>query len=366
MTDHLAAAPDADPTAPPPEPAPVRRPSRRRRVARRLFWAFLPLVLVPALVLGGVLGAYTVHGSGAVDRSVRSTGQDAYWLGHAWVDGRRTQADVDALAKQLGDSGIRDLFVHAGPFADDGTLDAQLRPRAAWLVEALHTALPGVRVQAWLGDVLADNRMDLSRPATRNAVLAGVDDVLADGFDGVHYDFEPAEDGDASFLVLLAATREHTRAQGAQLSVAAPRLEPVSGLQTVMNLFPFHQVRWTLDYLHQVGELVDQVAIMTYDSALPLETAYRGYVRRQTDIALTAVPDGTTVLIGAPAYHEQRINRYDFAETVAAAVSGVQLALADQGDESQRPAVGIALYVDFTATDEDWADYQQGWAPLDS
>lgn len=362
MTDQLA--PEVESASPDGAPEAVRRPSWRRRLARRLFWSAVPLVVVPVLVIGGVVGVFAVHGASTVDTSIRSTGQDAYWLGHAWVDGRKDQDDVDALAQQLRGSGIRDLFVHAGPYADDGELDADLRPRAQWLIGALHTALPQVRVQAWLGDVVGGDRMDLSSVTTRNAVLAGVDDVLADGFDGVHLDFEPIENGDLDFLVLLAAVREHTRAQDAQLSVAVPKVEPLSWVEAVMSVVPFHLPRWSPGYLGQVAELVNQVAIMTYDTALPTETAYRGYVRRQTEVALRVVPDNVTLLIGAPAYHEQRINRYDSAETVAGAVSGVQLALAAD-DESERPAVGLALYVDFTATDQDWSSYQDGWAPLD-
>jgi hypothetical protein len=37
------------------------------------------------------------------------------------------------LAAALRGTGIHDLFVHAGPFRDDGTLDTGLRPRARWL-----------------------------------------------------------------------------------------------------------------------------------------------------------------------------------------------------------------------------------------
>ena len=310
------------------------------------------------MVATGV-GIFMVRGSGSVDTSIRSSGQDAYWLGHAWVDGRKSQADLDALVTQLKDTGIHDLFVHTGPFADDGTLDPGLRPNDRWLVQALHTALPGVRVQAWLGDVLSGHRMDLSSPQTRARILTGVTGVLADGFDGIHYDFEPVRDGNQSLLALLTATHSVTEAQHAVLSVATPALDRLPGLYLALKLLP-PQTQWTTSYLRQVADRVDQVAIMAYDSSLPSERAYRGYVRSQTEIALRTLPADVGLLIGAPAYHDHKINRFDFAETVSASISGVQLALA--GRARERP-VGIALYVDFTATSDDWASYRRNWAP---
>jgi hypothetical protein len=48
---------------------------------------------------------------------------------------------------------------------------------------------------------------------------------------------------------------------------------------------------------------VNEVALMVYDTALPSRRAYSGYVRRQTELALRAVPDDVTLLIGLPAYH---------------------------------------------------------------
>src|SRR6266581_5778228 len=82
-----------------------------------------------ALMLGSVAGALLLI-AGAVGGALwaedmgkptaHTRGQDAYWLGHAWVDGRKSETDVAGLAKQLSGSGIRDLFVHTGPLSNDG------------------------------------------------------------------------------------------------------------------------------------------------------------------------------------------------------------------------------------------------------
>jgi hypothetical protein len=96
---------------------------------------FLRITVIVLLVLVVPLGAYAVslrvHFAGDPSTEARTRNQDAFWLGHAWVDGRKTAADVTALAQQLQGTGIRDLYVHAGPLEHDGTLPlAKVSPRA--------------------------------------------------------------------------------------------------------------------------------------------------------------------------------------------------------------------------------------------
>lgn len=331
------------------------RLNRRRRVVLIVGLVLVPVVLfVGGLAAGGT--ALALHARGTPSPTARSAHSDALWMGHAWVDGKRSQADVDALARRLDGTGIRDLYVHAGPLQDDGTLPADRHPRGPWLVEALHRAVPGIRVHAWLGDVIAPDRMVLTDARTRERVLAGARAVLADGFDGVHYDFEPVEDGNPGFLALLRDTKELAHADGRLVSVAAHQVEPLPGLRRPLTL-AVDPRWWSTRYLGQVAGLVDQIAIMSYDTAMPTSAAYTGYVRRQTEIALRAVPAGTGLLIGLPAYHQDTFT-HRRSETVAAAVRGVRLGA---GDAPPRPGFGVALYVDFTATETDWRDYRAGW-----
>jgi hypothetical protein len=331
------------------------RPSRRRLAVLVVTVLSVPVVVVAGgLALGGT--ALALHARGTPSPVARGTGSDALWLGHAWVDGHRTGADVDALARRLAGTGIRDLYVHAGPLDDDGTLPPSRYPRGAWLVGALHRAVPGVRVHAWLGDVVAPDRLVLTDAATRARVLDGARAVLATGFDGVHYDFEPVADGDPGLLVLLRDTAALAHGQGRLVSVAAHQVEPLAGLGRPLAL-AVPPRWWSRDYLARVGGLVDQVAIMSYDTAMPTGAAYTGYVRRQTEIALRTVPAGTGLLVGLPAYHGTTLTHRG-SETVPAAIRGVRLGL---GGSAPRPGFGVALYVDFTATAADWQAYRTGW-----
>ncbi|WP_248964051.1 hypothetical protein [Sphaerisporangium perillae] len=315
------------------------------------------LSVPPLLLVASGISLYLLDAGEPVARS-QAAGQDAMWLGHAWVDGRNGERELSALADRLRGGGIGDVYVHTGPLEDDGTLSASLYPRAAWAVTALHRAVPGLRVHAWLGQLVEPGRLDLSSPSVRANVVRAAEQVLTAGFDGVHYNFEPVPDGDTGLLDLLDSTRAAIPPARATLSMSVHHIEPLPGIAFAGNALLGHPKWWTPGYLTQVARRLDQVAVMSYDTAQPTEALYSGYVRRQTELALAAVPPSTRLLMGLPAYHDDNLLRHHLAETVAAGVRGVRLGL---GTDS-RPGFGVALYVDFAATPADWAAYHRIWS----
>ncbi|CAL9464267.1 hypothetical protein [Streptomyces sp. enrichment culture] len=350
-----ASDPDPDPA---PKPASPSRP-RKRRVLR-LLGALLALLLLPLLTAETAL---RINYTGDPAPGTRTRHRDALWLGHAWVDGRKTDRDVEALARRLRDTGIRDLYVHSGPLEHDGTLPASAYRKARWFTDAVHRELPGVRVQAWLGDVLATETPDglrLERAATRTAILASTRAVLDAGFQGAHFDLEPLHSGDRNYLALLDDLRDLTHARGAVLSVAAHQIDPLPAFHSFWGTTTGHPKWWSQAYFGQVARRVDQIAVMSYDTMQPTQGLYGGYVAQQTSLALEVTPDGTDLLMGLPFYHENRFGHWAHAETVPAAVRGVRLGLSRT--DAGRARFGVALYVDFAATEADWRAYRDGWA----
>ncbi|TYB58581.1 glycoside hydrolase family 18 protein [Nonomuraea sp. PA05] len=314
----------------------------------------LALALAVVLALGGLLAAaLRIQFTGAPAAWAKSTGNDALWLGHAWVDGRRTEQDVQKLAVRLRTTGIKDVYVHSGPFEWDGRLDPAKYPNAGNFVQWMRKHLPGIRISAWLGQAVK-NGLDLDDAASRANVLAGVAAIMKQGYDGIHYNFEPIGDDDAEFLDLLDRTRQHTRL----LSTSTPQIEPFFGMRLTARAVLGHDKYWSEGYFRQVVDRVDQVAIMTYDSFTPSQSLYGGYVARQARLALDLVPDSKALYIGAPAYHDHGVPWLDQAESVAMAAEGARLALSDHG---RRERFGLALYVDFAATEEDWREYMLRW-----
>ncbi|MFI1756623.1 glycosyl hydrolase family 18 protein [Streptomyces sp. NPDC020571] len=353
------AVPAAEPTAadgaqPPPGPR-----KKRLRRTRRITLAVLLVLLLPLLTAEAALRV-TYMGDPADGTHTRD--RDAIWLGHAWVDGRKKDADLTALARGLRTTGIRDLYVHTGPMEHDGTLPEALYPKARWLIDGVHRQLPGVRVQAFLGDVLATEGPDgmrLEQADTRAAVVDSARQVLDAGYDGVHLDLEPLHSDDRNYLSLLDDVRAVTRARDAQLSVAAHQIDPLPALHSVFGLFTQHPKWWSQDFFGQVARRVDQIAVMSYDTAQPLESTYGGYVAQQTSLALEVTPPTTHLLMGLPFYHESNFDHWGHAETVAAAVRGVRLGLSRT--DADRELFGVAPYIDFAATDTNWEEYRDGW-----
>ncbi|MER6944894.1 hypothetical protein ABT294_12800 [Nonomuraea sp. NPDC000554] len=324
----------------------------RTVIRRGLRLLALALVVVVAL-LGLLAGALRLQFTGDPAAWAKSTGNDALWLGHAWVDGRRTEQDFQGLAARLRTTGIRDLYVHSGPFEWDGRLDPAKYPNARNFVQWGKKYLPGVRLSAWLGQAVK-NGLDLDDPKARQNVLDGVADIMRTGFDGVHYNFEPIGDGDTDFLVLLDQTRRLT----GLLSTSTPQIEPYPLMRPVARALLSHDKYWSQGFFRQVVDRVDQVAIMTYDSGTLSQSLYGGYVARQAALALDLVPQDRSLFVGAPAYHDHGLSWSDDAESVAVAAQGARLALSDHGP---RERFGLALYVDFAATEEDWREYTSQW-----
>ncbi|MEV6288237.1 hypothetical protein [Kribbella sp. NPDC051770] len=332
--------------------------SRRRRV-------ITVLLLVALLAIPLPLSAYAVslrlHYTGDPAPRALTRGRDAVWLGHAWVDGRKTTADVTALAERLATTGVRDLYVHAGPLEHDGSLAVtKVSPTARWFTDAMGEAAPGVRVQAWLGDIVQPAKnpgMDLEDPAVRDRVTASSAAVLDQGFDGIHFDFEPVHSGSAGFLAVLDQVHRLAAERGVPLSVAAAQIDPLWSLNSVALAVADEGKWWSQDYFAEVARRVEQIAVMSYDTAMPLESLYGGYVAKQTRLALEVTPAHVDLLMGLPAYWEDNFSHRGRAETVEAAVRGARLGLGTNPKQN----FGLAIYVDFTATEAHWTAYRTGW-----
>ncbi|MDH6129648.1 hypothetical protein [Kitasatospora sp. GP82] len=329
--------------------------SRRRRAAVAGLLG-LAVLLIPVV---SAAAALRLQYAGEPAAEARTRGRDAVWLGHSWVDGRKGDADLAGLTRQLAGTGIRDLYVHTGPLEHDGSLDPVKYPQARRFVASVHQALPGLRVQAWLGDVVAPETdgLRLEQADTRDRVTASARQALDLGFDGVHFDLEPIRSGSAGFLSLLDQVHAVTAERGAPLSVAAPQIDPLPGLHSVSVALTDHGKWWSQAYFTQVARRVEQIAVMSYDTAMPVESLYGGYVAQQTSLALEATPPQVDLLMGLPAYWDDTFGHRGSAETVAAAVRGARLALG----RSERQTFGLALYVDFAATPEHWDAYRRGW-----
>ncbi len=346
-----------------PEPASESGKRRRRPWVRRVGRIALVLALVLIVPLLAVETTLRVNYMGDPADGTHTRGRDAMWLGHAWVDGRKKDADVTALARRLKDTGVRDLYVHTGPLEHDGTLPESLYPRARWFIDAVHRELPGVRVQAFLGDVLANGGpegLELSDAATRAEVVRSAGQVLDTGYEGVHLDLEPLHSGDGNYLDLLDDLRELTRERDAQLSVAAHQIDPLPHLPLRRGPRRRPPQVVVAEVLRPGGAArrPDRRDVVRHRAPL------REHLRRIRGPADLPRPGGH------PAHHppadgpalllrEQPQPLGSMPETVAAAVRGARLGLSRT--DPDRELFGLAPYIDFAASETNWKEFEDGW-----
>ncbi|WP_235958732.1 glycoside hydrolase family 18 protein [Actinomadura macrotermitis] len=332
-----------------------------RRALRWTGWAAAYLAGLVALVFAGSWVWWQQP------PSARGTGTNALWARHQWVGEPHTEAEYRDLGALLKRNRITDVFFHAGPFEADGTVPPAKYRNAAKLIEAVRRHAPGVRAQAYLGQIRTVDGVgvtDLDDPAVRERVLA-TDKIFLDlGFAGIHYDFEPVYPDDRAYLTLLDRTRELTRARGRLLSVAVEQPTLVDAAQPVYKaLIPrtgtvHYPPRPTEDFLRALADRADQVAIMTYDVSLPTRSLVGLHFAAHTERTLRLIGDRTTVFMGVPTYRPLM----DWAEDLPGALRGVRRGV----DALDRPPVrpyGVGIYADWTTDSADWQRYRANWLP---
>jgi hypothetical protein len=243
---------------------------------------------------------------------------------------------------------VADVYVPAGQVDATGRLAGV--PRAASLLGWFHRTLPHATVCAWLTGAVGRGHLDLDDSATQQHLVASARALLKAGFTGISYDLSPVASGNTGLLTVLAKTRA---LHPAVLSVDTPKLEPLAGTGLLAALLMRHPVFWTSGYLSQVASRVTQVAVLGFDTGVPLSSWYSGYVKHETAVALKAVPASVSLVMAAPANGGSN-------ESVAATVHGARVALTSAGRQ-RAASFGIGLYTAGTATTGDWSAYQAGW-----
>lgn len=335
----------------------------RRSAAFRLIKGALLIVgaaiLIVVLVVAGV-GSYLYATYHSDAEAPPPGGPSGLWLGHTWVGQSHAPAQYQALARELSSARIGNVFVHVGPLDGDGAIPPARYWNAPALLAALHGLDRGVRVQAWVGQLVAPyGPLRLGEPAVRARIEATASRLLGLGFDGIHYDLEPILSGNAAFVSLLDATFALTKDDHRLLSVSAPPSDPTPFGFLIDRLDSGYQP-WSLDYYRRVATRVNQIAVMTYGHGFPTTWAYGSYVRAVTHQLLSALPRGPTVLVGLPTYDVVGWGVFQHAETLQAGLRGIREGIAALPPREAARA-GVAIYAEWTTDPAQWRAFRQSW-----
>lgn len=317
----------------------------------------IALILVCLVIVAILWGeaAFRMH---RVD--VRSEGPNGMWLRHSWVGEEHTKSEYKNLAEKLATMHITEAYFHTGPLQADGSVDPARYRHAADLLSSMKHLAPRVHLYAWLGQVeaKAGGPLDLADARTRSGIIKVSTDLLDLGFDGIHYDIEPIYSGDQAFLSLLKTTHVETARRHKLLSVATSKPEPVRGLGNTARHIAKFPGYWTRPYFLQVAQQCDQVAIMAYDTAIPLPSAYIGLISWVT--RWSAENGVKCLLIGIPTYDTTTGSHYPYVENLDNALIGVKQGLSGLPDNAPN-RVGVAVYAEWTTSKDEARAYESAW-----
>jgi hypothetical protein len=323
-------------------------------------WRWVVRGAALALVAAGAVLAYLAYAP-AGDPAPHPFNQDrnAVWLEHRWLERAHGQAEMERLLAGLDARGVAYVFPHVIPFDRAGRLPAHDREQMRRFLAAARKAAPEIKVLPWVGGLrLGYKRMrpgtiDLSDLTQRQMMVAECRGLIDEGFDGVHLNIEPVDDGNVDLLALLRALR--TAVGPGLLSVSAIRPGPLR-LPGAPNFL------WTPDYYLRVAELTDQVVTMTYDTALFTPNLYRRYLAWAGSTVtqrFAASHARARVLVGVPTYDQTGLMHRAGVETPENALLGVVAGLRGLGTGGTFE--GIALYAEWTTDDAEWETYERLW-----
>lgn len=291
-----------------------------------------------------------------------SVGPNAVWARHQWVGEPHSSEEYDGLARELAENRVSDVFFHVGPLEGDGSIPPEKYRNAAALANNLHARYPTVRIQAWIGQITAaaGGPLELADQEVRKRIVATSATFLELGFNGIHYNVEPLPSGDRDFIDLLRLARPVTKARGATLSIAAEEPDPSGPAGDLARVISSAYHAWHYDYYLELTDYVDQIAVMSYDTGVPVNWVYAALVRRYTARLITLLGGKVTLFMGVPTYSDQLPAHMAAVENMESALTGIVQGV-DGYTDSQLAKFGVAIYAQWTTTRDDWTTYRRIW-----
>jgi phosphopantetheinyl transferase (holo-ACP synthase) len=332
----------------------LRAPRRRRPWRWVLRGSALAVLLAAALLLHAAyapVGDYAPHPF--------NQDRNAVWIAHRWLERDHPEPEIEALLASLQRRGVAYVYPHLIPFDRQGRLPPHSREQMRRFLAVSRRAAPSIRVLPWVGGLRVGYRrqrvgsLDLADLVQRQRIVAECRGLMDEGFDGIHLNVEPVDDGNVDFLSLLRALR--TAVGTGILSVSAIRPGPMR-VPVAPNFF------WTPDYYVRVAHDTDQVVVMSYDTAIPTPALYRRYAAYAASTLTTrlhAADARARVLVGVPTYDETGLMHRADVETLENALVGVVAGLRGQGRGGTFE--GVALYAEWTTDEEEWSAYERFW-----
>ena len=328
----------------------------KKNFLKKIAESTVRIVAALAIILGISALCYWVWQPGSND-PLPEYSNNAIWLGHGWLgndswfsrnnrnkEDFRSVEKISALFKKLADNKISTVYPHLCPAQMNGKIalyDSGQVERFLDIAEQYN-----IKVIPWIGGVYEES----ARPANekwRKNFVASVDELLQKHprLAGIQINIEPWPSDNVGFLMLLDAIRPVTK--GKILSVAA--YPP----PTRWHQFP--DVHWPLVYIKRLTNHCDQLAVMMYDTAIPLEKFYIKLMTDWTKQLTTATSSSTCeLLLGIPAYDDAGVGyHHPQVENINSALQGVS------ASPRKNAINGIAIYCEWEMDENKWSVWRK-------
>ena len=323
----------------------------RNELLKKLGKSVLRIAAALAVILGIPAVIYLLWRPGSWEPLPPYPG-NAIWIGHGWLGddawfsrNRRDPAEfrseekISALLQKLAGNRVKTVYPHLCPARPDGKIAACDDAQVGRFLD--HAGKYGIKVIPWIGGVLGES----ARPDDENwrkNFIASAGELLTKHprLAGVQINIEPLPGGDADLLRLLDELRP----------VMPKKILSVAAYPPPTRWHRFPDVHWQLSYINRVARHCDQLAVMMYDTAIPLEKFYINLMTDWTrELAGAVRPTGCELLLGIPAYEDAGVGyHHPQVENISSALRGIA------GSDRKNEIGGIAIYCEWEMSDAKW------------
>ncbi len=292
---------------------------------------------------------------------------NALWIGVEWTYESHEDSAIAQFAADLRARRIGTVYAWLSWLQADATWRGQENfEKVRAFVQQFKQAYPESELLAWIGfpvDAGQGYRLDQTELHEQVAQLSQTA-VNEYGFDGVFLNIEPVWNGDENFLAIVRRVRS-ALGDGALLAAAIPPdWSPLNADVPVPPLIVPGTV-WDETYKQSAALLLDQMAIMAYNSGLASSGDYTQWVAYQVRAfaeAIEGLGGGglTELIIGMPTYDAELPGHDPLVENLESASAGIRLGI-QQAGEAQVHVRGAGIYAGWTTDADEWSQWQRSW-----
>jgi hypothetical protein len=296
-------------------------------------------------------------------RPAEPAGGNAIWLGISWGEELHTDEEVESLADLLRVQGVDVVYVWTTWLQEDDTWSETTFANLAAFVDQFKRYYPQARLDAWIGLPVDAPEYRIDDAEIRAQVAAFAAQAITDfDFDGVHLNAEPVWDGDEHYVQLLRDVRQ-ALADEVTLSIAVPPDWNTGQPGIPVGPYTTPDAFWSQEYKQRVAFIVDEIAVMSYNSGLSSPLDYQTWMAFQVTrftAAVASLDVETALVFGIPTYDAELPGHDPVAESVQAAIGGIVQGIAQSADAADRVR-GVGVYAYWSTGPEEWAAYRELW-----